>query len=141
LPDWLTSEEEADLLTHIRCLPFSDVRMHGVVAKRRVVHFGWDYDYESWRIRSTEPVPEWLLPLRERAAALIAVPSLLFEEVFVSRYDPGAAIGWQRDSHVRADGERRVFARELSTVFSALSWSTARNALGAIGTPFCVCFG
>jgi alkylated DNA repair protein (DNA oxidative demethylase) len=98
LPDWLTSEEEADLLTHVRNLSFSDVRMHGVVAKRRVVHFGWDYGYESWRIMPTEPIPEWLLPLRERAAALIAAPSLLLEEVLVSRYVPGAAIGWHRDA-------------------------------------------
>ena len=42
LPDWITVEEEQNLLANIEKLKFAEVRMHGVVAKRRVVHFGWD---------------------------------------------------------------------------------------------------
>lgn len=79
-------------------MPFAEVRMHGVVAKRRVAHFGWDYGYESWRITQTEPIPAWLMPLRERAAGLIALPAERLEEVLVTRYEPGAGIGWHRDA-------------------------------------------
>ena len=46
-PDWITPEEELTLLRHIEQLLFSEVRMHGVIAKRKVVHFGWDYGYDS----------------------------------------------------------------------------------------------
>jgi len=98
LPDWLTAKEEQHLLTHIEKLSFSEIHMHGVVAKRRVVHFGWDYGYESWRITPTEPVPAWLWPIRERAAALIGVAAEAMEEVLVTRYEPGAGIGWHRDA-------------------------------------------
>lgn len=98
LPDWISLTEEQELLTHITALSFAEVRMHGVVAKRRVVHFGWDYGYESWKIAPTDPIPAWLMPLRERAAAIIEAPPTALEEVLVSRYEPGAGIGWHRDA-------------------------------------------
>lgn len=96
--DWITTEEQQDLLAHTETLSFSEVRMHGVTAKRKVVHFGWNYGYDSWRIEPTDPVPPWLWPIRERAAALIAVPAEAIEEVLVSRYAPGSGIGWHRDA-------------------------------------------
>jgi hypothetical protein len=85
-PDWLSQAEEQSLLDQFTTLSFSEVRMHGVVAKRRVKHFGWDYGYESWRIMPTEPIPEWLLPLRARAASLIAVAPASLEEVLITRW-------------------------------------------------------
>ena len=47
--------------------------MRGQVARRRTAHFGWVYGYESWRITPGPPLPEFLLPLRARVAALAAV--------------------------------------------------------------------
>ena len=72
--------------------------MHGVIAKRQVVHFGWDYGYDSWTISPAEPIPEWLLPLRVRAALRMRVPAEAIQEVLVTRYEPGAGIGWHRDA-------------------------------------------
>jgi alkylated DNA repair dioxygenase AlkB len=72
--------------------------MHGVVAKRQVVHFGWDYGYDSWTISPAEQIPEWLLPLRARAAAAMCVDDEAIQEVLVTRYQPGAGIGWHRDA-------------------------------------------
>ena len=72
--------------------------MHGVTAKRKVVHFGWDYGYDSWRISPTEPIPAWLTPMRLRAAGVMRVPAEAIQEVLVTRYEPGAAIGWHRDA-------------------------------------------
>lgn len=59
--DWITTAEEQDLLAHIEALSFSDVRIHGISAKRKVVHFGWNYGYASWHIdETTNPIPSWL---------------------------------------------------------------------------------
>jgi DNA oxidative demethylase len=98
LADWISQPEEEALLAQIKAICFSEVRMHGVVAKRRVMHFGWDYGYESWRITPTEPIPAWLHPLRERAASLITLLPASLEEVLITRYEPGAGIGWHRDA-------------------------------------------
>ncbi|HKY72535.1 MAG TPA: alpha-ketoglutarate-dependent dioxygenase AlkB [Nitrospira sp.] len=96
--DWITSEEEQRLLSSIEKLPFSEVRMHGVVARRKVVHFGWDYGYDSWKITPTVPIPDWLLRLRTRVAGVLLVPEDAIQEVLVTRYEPGAGIGWHRDA-------------------------------------------
>jgi alkylated DNA repair protein (DNA oxidative demethylase) len=96
--DWITAEEEQSLLAHMETLSFSEVRMHGVTAKRKVVHFGWDYGYDSWTISPTDPIPEWLLSLRRRAAGMTLLPAEAIQEVLVTRYEPGAGIGWHRDA-------------------------------------------
>jgi DNA oxidative demethylase len=97
-PDWIPPTEEAELLAHLERLSFAQVRMHGVVAKRQVLHFGWDYGYESWRITRTHPIPDWLMPLRDKAASLMCEPPEAVEEVLVTRYQAGAGIGWHRDA-------------------------------------------
>ena len=96
--DFLSPAEENELVTAIGVLTFREVRMRGVVAKRRVVHFGWDYGYESWRIEPTEPIPTFLLPLRARCAAAAAVAPDEFAQLLVACYPTGAGIGWHRDA-------------------------------------------
>lgn len=98
LPGFLAEDDERALLQHLSALAFGEVRMHGVTARRRTLHFGWDYGYSSWRIAPTVPVPDWLLPLRERVAALIQQPAVALEEVLLSEYPEGAGIGWHRDA-------------------------------------------
>jgi alkylated DNA repair dioxygenase AlkB len=79
-------------------MDFRDVQMHGVVARRRVLHYGWDYGYESWKIEPTDPIPPRLLPVRERCAAFAGEPAKRLEQVLIAMYPPGAAIGWHRDA-------------------------------------------
>ena len=55
LPDFLTEEEERVLTDALSQLPYQEIRMHGVVARRTVVHYGWDYGYESWKITPAAP--------------------------------------------------------------------------------------
>ena len=49
-PDFILPSEETALIEQLSALNFGEIRMHGVVAKRRVVHFGWVYGYDSWRL-------------------------------------------------------------------------------------------
>jgi DNA oxidative demethylase len=97
-PDFVTSEEERALISTIAQLEWAPVVMHGVTAKRRVVHLGWLYGYESWRITPGPPIPDFLLPLRARCAALIEVPPEALSEALITEYAPGAGIGWHRDA-------------------------------------------
>lgn len=97
-PDVLTISEEKDLLCAIGGLCFADVRMRGVEAKRRTVHFGWLYGYESRRLMPGPPIPEWLLALRKRAAAMMPGEPDSLEEALVTEYPAGSGIGWHRDA-------------------------------------------
>jgi alkylated DNA repair dioxygenase AlkB len=97
-PDFVSETEERDLVEGIRGLEFSEVKLRGVAARRRAVHFGWLYGYETWRIEPGPPIPDFLLPLRQRAGALAAVAPEALVEVLINEYSPGAGIGWHRDA-------------------------------------------
>jgi alkylated DNA repair dioxygenase AlkB len=97
-PDFVSVDEERCLIGPVRALEFGEVKMRGQVARRRTAHFGWVYSYESWRIEPGPPIPEFLLPLRQRAAALAGVGADDLAEVLVTEYAPGAGIGWHRDA-------------------------------------------
>ncbi len=97
-PDFLSAADERELAEPISRLPFGEVRMRGVAARRRTAHFGWRYGYESWSIERGPALPEFLMPLRDRAAALVALDPEDFAEALVTEYPAGAGIGWHRDA-------------------------------------------
>jgi alkylated DNA repair dioxygenase AlkB len=95
-PAFLSEHEEAELLGILQGLPFAAFDFPGYKAKRRVVEYGWEYDFGSRKATTTRRIPEFLLPFRERAAAFAGLsPEDLVEAVVT---DPaGAPIGWHRD--------------------------------------------
>jgi alkylated DNA repair dioxygenase AlkB len=98
-PAFLSAGEERDLLAELARLEWGEFRMHGVVARRRVVFFGHDYAPDRREITRTEAaLPPWLIALRERAAALAGEPPERLEQVLAAMYPPGAGVGWHRDA-------------------------------------------
>jgi DNA oxidative demethylase len=97
-PEVLTAQEETDLLEVFASLRFDPIVIHGQAARRTARHYGLDYDYEARTPQPGEPVPDWLLPPRARAAELAGVDTEELAEILVQRYPPGATIGWHRDA-------------------------------------------
>jgi alkylated DNA repair dioxygenase AlkB len=97
-PELLAPDEERELLGVLEELRFDPIVMHGQPAKRTARHYGLDYDYEARTPIPGEPVPDWLLPLRARAAELAGHEPEELVEILVQRYPPGAPIGWHRDA-------------------------------------------
>jgi len=98
-PALFSEDEERGLVEELERLEFHEIRMHGVVAKRTARHYGLDYDYERRGvIRDADPIPDWLMPVRDRAADFAAVASEELVEILVQRYPEGAQIGWHRDA-------------------------------------------
>lgn len=97
-PDFLDAESEQRLLAHITAMPFEPVVMHGVAARRQVVHYGGRYAYDGGEVSSAAPVPASLSELGARAAAEDRFPAGASLEALVTRYPPGAGIGWHRDA-------------------------------------------
>jgi alkylated DNA repair dioxygenase AlkB len=97
-PDFISLAEEKNLLEVIRGLPFGEVRMHGVVAKRRVAHFGLHYTFTSHRLTPASDAPREFDAFRRRAAQIVGLDSGAFSEALVTEYPPGAGIGWHRDA-------------------------------------------
>lgn len=97
LPNFLSPDEHASLLTMIHTLPFQSFEFQGYTAKRRVVEYGWEYDFSQRKASETQPLPDFLMPLRERVADVCSVSANEFIEAIITEYPPGAPIGWHRD--------------------------------------------
>lgn len=98
VPACISVDEERDLIERIERLTFTEVRMRGVVARRTVVHFGWDYGANGARLEPTVAIPPELLFIRQRLAAQVNADPEQFEQALVARYPPGAGIGWHQDA-------------------------------------------
>jgi alkylated DNA repair dioxygenase AlkB len=96
-PDFLAPEEQEQLLRTIRQLDFHPFDFHGYLAKRRIVEYGYAYDFSSRQARGTWAIPDFLHPLRDRAAAFAQVAPDEIVEAVVTEYPAGAPIGWHRD--------------------------------------------
>lgn len=95
--DFLTADEERALVTALRPLDFREFEFRGYLGKRRTVSFGWRYSFNDHRLSATDPVPDFLLPLRAAAAAFARLAPQDLPHVLLTEYSPGAAIGWHRD--------------------------------------------
>ena len=96
-PDFLTPDDEAALLAHMPGLDFQAFEFQGFKGLRRVVYFGWRYDFTAGKLGQAEPIPAFLLPLRANAAAFAGLAPHAFGHVLINEYQPGAPIGWHRD--------------------------------------------
>ncbi len=95
--DAISVEEERHYADRFKLLPFAPFEFHGFLGRRRVVSFGWRYDYGKQRLQEANPLPELLLPLRQRAADIAGLPAGSLTQALVTEYEAGAAIGWHRD--------------------------------------------
>ncbi len=96
----ISREEEGALVARLRDLPFREFEFHGYTGKRRVVSFGWRYDFTGRGLEKAEDLPGYLRPLREAAAEFAGVDAGRFEHALVTEYGPGAGIGWHKDKGV-----------------------------------------
>ena len=97
VPDLIGADEEARLVAAFADLPFREFEFHGFLGKRRVVGFGFRYDYNGGGLQEAAPIPAFLLPLRERAAAFAGLEPDRLQAALVTEYRPGTTIGWHRD--------------------------------------------
>lgn len=94
---FLSIAEQTELVArfaHVTLAPFRFQRWEG---KRLTASFGFSYDFERGRMVDAPPIPAWLDPVRERAAAFAGIDAATLRQALLIRYDPGAGIGWHRD--------------------------------------------
>ncbi|WP_425474046.1 alpha-ketoglutarate-dependent dioxygenase AlkB [Sphingomonas montanisoli] len=99
-PEIISAEEEASLIGKIDGEGLSPFRFQQWTGKRLTRSFGWSYDFESGRFEPTDPLPEWLEPVKARAAAFAGLAPDQLVQALLIRYDPGAGIGWHKDRPV-----------------------------------------
>lgn len=102
-PELISREMERALIDEVRALPLREFEFHGYKGKRRVISFGWRYDFGDRELNRADDMPPFLLELRDLAASFAAVAPQALQHVLVTEYSPGAPIGWHRDKAVFGD--------------------------------------
>src|SRR5438094_1006428 len=97
---FVTPGEEQALIASIDAMKLSPFRFHGWLGKRLTASFGWRYDFDDASFAPAEPIPDWLMPVRAKAARFAGLPPDELAQALLIRYDPGAGIGWHRDRPV-----------------------------------------
>ena len=96
----IVEAEERMLIDELGGLDLAPFRFHGWLGNRKTRSFGWRYDFDDASFSPTEPIPDWLAPVQEKAAAFAGLQPNDFVHALLARYDPGAGIGWHRDRDV-----------------------------------------
>jgi alkylated DNA repair dioxygenase AlkB len=96
-PDFLSDAEEREFIGRINASELTPFRFQQWTGKRLTASFGWHYDFDSRRLEAAHAMPAWLAELRGRAAEFARLEPGAIVHALVTRYDPGAGIGWHRD--------------------------------------------
>ena len=96
-------QEEQNLLERFAELPFREFQFRSYVGKRRTVSFGWECDFSTEQVLPTTDIPDFLRPLREKAASFAGLAASNLPHALVTEYQAGAAIGWHKDKGVFGD--------------------------------------
>lgn len=99
-PGFISADEERTLVEHLSREELAPFRFQGWTGKRLTRAYGWRYDFDDSSFAPAEPIPGWLQPLRDKAAAFAHVAPGDVAHALLVRYDPGAGIGWHRDRPV-----------------------------------------
>ena len=99
----LSPAEERRLLGELESLPFREFEFQGYLGKRRVVSYGWRYDFNDKALRRADDMPLFLISVREIAARFAGVDPDALQQALVSEYSAGAGIGWHRDKAMFGD--------------------------------------
>jgi alkylated DNA repair dioxygenase AlkB len=95
--EFLSAKEERELADWLATLPFQAFQFRGFEGKRRVVSFGWQYDFTRSHLEKADDMPAELLPIRARAAGFADLAPEDLQQCLLNEYLPGAPIGWHRD--------------------------------------------
>jgi alkylated DNA repair dioxygenase AlkB len=101
-PDFIDPAAEQSLIGELQKLEFSPFQFHGFEGKRKVVSFGWRYDFNGGGLKQIDEFPRFV-PVRDAAAEAFGLESSSLEQALLIEYGPGASIGWHKDRPVFGD--------------------------------------
>ena len=95
--EFLSQEDESDLLAEIRRLPLEEAKYKSFTARRRIAAYGSSYDFETNVLGPAPGIPQFLLPLRTKVSRFLEIEESRLVHALVTEYRPGTELGWHRD--------------------------------------------
>ena len=93
----ISEQEQAALVTAIEKLDLRPFEFHGYFGNRRVISFGFKYDFTRRSVQGADDIPHFLNGLLGRAAEFAGREQDTFRQAGINEYRSGAGIGWHKD--------------------------------------------
>jgi alkylated DNA repair dioxygenase AlkB len=97
-PNFISVEEEAQLLDAIAKVQLHTFNFQGYEAKRKVASFGYDYNFRDRQLRKGLEIPADFNALLARVASQMGKDLNQFAELLVTEYPVKSVINWHRDA-------------------------------------------
>lgn len=97
-PNFITEQEEQDLLKAISQTELHSFLFQGYEAKRKVASFGYDWSFEKRILLKGKEIPSVFGSLITKVAAHLSISTNAFAELLVTEYPPESVINWHRDA-------------------------------------------
>lgn len=94
-PEFISQKQEEEILHILSGLSFSSFEMHGVEARRKIIHYGMKYDFLSRTAKKSGEIPLWLQDLKSQVSKLLEKE---VSQILVTQYPKNAPIGWHFDA-------------------------------------------
>ena len=95
--EFLDNDLEESLISTVRGLKLEHAKYKEWTARRRMVSYGYGYDFGSNRLEAADPIPPFLLRPRELAARWAELAPADLVQASIAEYVPPAPLGWHRD--------------------------------------------
>ena len=98
IADFISREEEDQLLAYIQNIELRTFLFQGYEAKRKVASFGYDWSFEKRTLSRGTSIPgefDWLL---KKVADHISIQPDHIGELLITEYPVGSVINWHRDA-------------------------------------------
>jgi alkylated DNA repair dioxygenase AlkB len=97
-PDFISVEEETQLLHAVSKVELHTFNFQGYEAKRKVASFGYDYSFTDRQLKKGQAIPSDFDALLARVAHQMGKDIDQFAELLVTEYPPKSVINWHRDA-------------------------------------------
>ena len=96
--NFITLEEEDELIREIAEIELHGLLFQGFEAKRKVASFGYDWSFEKRALSKGKDIPPVFDSLLNKVAAKLYKAKDDFAELLVTEYPVGSVINWHRDA-------------------------------------------
>jgi alkylated DNA repair dioxygenase AlkB len=97
-PDFITEDEETQLVTLIQQYPLKNMVFQGFEAKRKIMSFGYDYHFDTRNLTKGVPIPEEFNSIILKVAHQLNISEDSIQEILLTEYGIGHVINWHRDA-------------------------------------------
>ena len=98
IDDFITAEEESELIKAISKNELHPFSFQGFEARRKVASFGFDWSFDTRRLKKGKEIPATFHFLIEKVGGFLGLSPQAFAELLLTEYPSGSVINWHRDA-------------------------------------------